>query len=276
MRYGIILPLINGKVTENIDCLKNITNPNIDSIWVRDVVISSKNNSDSGSRISPFLHLSKLAEADTEKYILGTGVLSAIYRNVEVTIQDMISLSELYPNSNFIYAIGIGGKKEAFDSLHFDWEKKDLYYNKWIQKYRTYYENQFYGGSTIFHKQQSELIWSKNQKLPKLTVATRNIEILQKNYSVIERNIIWFSDINTIKKLKIRFPDIELNMFLSVKLVDGKNKLKYVNERHKHFEISVDKLKDLSEEYASVGIHRLILSVNDVLINNNFFLLNMI
>lgn len=111
MRYGIILPLINGKVTENIDFLKNITNPNIDSIWVRDVVISSKDNSDSGSRISPFLHLSKLAEADTEKYILGTGVLSAIYRNVEVTIQDMISLSELYPNSNFIYAIGIGGKK---------------------------------------------------------------------------------------------------------------------------------------------------------------------
>lgn len=276
MKYGLILPLIEGEVTENIDLLKNITNTNIDSIWVRDVVISSKDNNDNGSRVSPFLHLSKLAEANLKKYILGTGVLSALYRNVEVTIQDMISLSELHSNSDFIYAVGIGGKKEAFDALQFNWEEKELYYDKWLQKYKIYYENQFYGGSFITKNQKSNLIWSKNQKLPKLTVATRNLEILQKNYSVIERNLIWFSDVDTIKDLKEKLPDIELNMFLSLKIVDGKNKLKYVDRGQKYFEISVDKLKDLSEEYASLGIHRLILSFNGDVSSSDFRLLNTI
>ena len=46
MKYGLMLPLIEGEVTENIDLLKNIINTNIDSIWVRDVVISSKDNND--------------------------------------------------------------------------------------------------------------------------------------------------------------------------------------------------------------------------------------
>lgn len=272
MKYGLMLPLIEGEVTENIDLLKNIINTNIDSIWVRDVVISSKDNNDNGSRVSPFLHLSKLAEANLNNYIFGTGVLSALYRNVEVTIQDMTSLSELHPNSNFIYAVGIGGKKEAFDALQFNWEKKDLYYDKWLQKYKVYYESQFYGGSP--KNQKSNLIWSKNQKLPKLTVATRNLEILQKNHSIIERNLIWFSDVDTIKYLKEKFPDIELNMFLSLKIIDGENTIRYVDKGQKFFEISVDKLKDLSKEYDSLGIHRLILSFGGNVGDSDFHLLN--
>ena len=69
-------------------------------------------------------------------------------------------------------------------------------------------------------------------------------------------------------------PDIELNMFLSLKIVDGKNTIRYVDRGQKFFEISVDKLKDLSKEYASLGIHRLILSLGGNVGDSDFHLLN--
>lgn len=88
------------------------------------------------------------------------------------------------------------------------------------------------------------------------------MDLLQKYADIIERNIIWYSQPTIISDIKTSFPDIELNMFLRIKLVSKNNTLKF-DDKSRTIVVSPDKLRRLSEEYSTLGVERLILSLEN-------------
>ncbi|SDB07127.1 hypothetical protein SAMN02910293_00349 [Streptococcus henryi] len=259
-RYGIMLPISSNGHHSDIEILSSIDNDRIDSIWVRDLPIAEYRDKDEGSCLDPFLFLNELSSIFCNKFILGLAVINTSFRNPENTIREILSMLELKEKSKFIFGVGEGEKKEVFELLGIDYDNKKLLFEKWLKRYEAYYQNQVSGLSSIENK--TYMKWLKDIKIPKLTVSTRNIDLLQKYKDIIERNIIWYSQPNTISEIKKGFPDIELNMFLRINLVSKDNTLKF-DDKGGIIVVSPDKLRKLSEEYLTLGVDRLLLSLEN-------------
>lgn len=267
-RYGLVLPIKLNGFHSDIKLLSSICNDNIDSVWVRDIPVSQTKDSDEGSCLDSFIFLNELSIMLKNKFILGSAVLNTAFRTPENTIRQMLSTLELRKDSKFIFGIGEGEKEKVFDLLGVDYNDKKVLFEKWLDKYEIYFRNQSSHISSI--NSDTYLKWFGNVAIPKLTVSTRNISLLSKFENIIERNIIWYSNSKTIFELKEYFPNIELNMFLRIYLTSKPNILNFNNNGI--LIISSNKLRLLSEEYAKLGVERLLLSVEnpkttDILLN---------
>ena len=259
-KYGIMLPISLNGYHSDVELLTDIENNKIDSIWVRDLPVAQFLDRDEGSCLDPFLFVNELSSTFDKKFILGIAVINTSFRTPENTIREILSTLELKEKSKFIFGIGDGAKNAVFELLGINYDEKRILFEKWLDRYVAYYQNQVSGLSSV--ESRTYIKWFKDIKIPKLTVSTRNMDLLQKYADIIERNIIWYSQPTIIFDIKTSFPDIELNMFLRIKLVSKNNTLKF-DDKSRTIVVSPDKLRRLSEEYSTLGVERLILSLEN-------------
>lgn len=259
MKFGILLPIYDKDgIKKDIDLINIIDNDNVDSIWVRDIPIGQISDMDEGSKVDPFLFINKLARITNKN--LGIAVLNTAFRETEVTIREIMTLS-LFTNNKIMYGVGAGTKKDVFEHLGKSFQNKNNLFDDWLSKYAKYYYNQkkYYTTSDKVH-----LGWETDKKLPKLTVATTDIKLLKKHESIIERNIFWFQNAKNIRTLTRELPNIEMNMFISISQVTSNEiVMEHITKGNRSMlKIDINSFSILAKEYETLGIDRLILALD--------------
>ena len=261
MKYGLLMPLTFQSIDKNIELVNQLENENIDSLWLRDIPLIQTSNTDFGSKLDIFTQLTYMAEKVNQRYILGSAVINTGFRTVIPTINAMMSLISLYPNRKFDFGIGEGTKQEACQATQLDWGNKTKEFIKWITKYNELSEKVFQNKIKVG---DAYMTWPKKvSSLPKLTLSTKNEEVINKFSSIIESDILWFSTQDEIKNLQLKFSNTNFQLFLSVDLVENFDGIDYINKGQKFIRLSPETLVALAAEYKTLGISRIILSINN-------------
>lgn len=261
MEYGIMLPTLdrNFNIDDELNRLNQLKNINKLRIWFRDLPATQKIDSDEGIAMDPLLAIQYVLS----KYgflKLGIGVLNTSFRNIMLTIRELITLGNLVNTENLIIGVGSGEKELLFKDSNISWSEKSLNFEFWLTEYNHHFNNLEQNGRINLKNHYYSM--GALKQIPRLAVATKNIDMVNKFDKLIDSNIIWLSNLEDISKLKQKIKNKKLIMFLPISINNAVKKIEIIQFEDRDILVMTEEiLKLYLRELEKSGVNEVIFSI---------------
>jgi|GEM_PF-4067966 len=258
IKLGLLLPIgLDPFSKEQKDLIYKIAKTSLESLWVRDLPISSKVDNDIGTWYDPFVYLGYLSKIieNNVNCKLGIAALNTSIRNPIITSKSIASLQILSNNQLFI-GLGSGEKKEILNS--FDVKDKE----KSLIKFMNFLNESLWIQKPDF-KEKVTLSLPKTYTPPLIHLASSS-DIVWRNVSVpIEGWLTWFLSPKIFKQkyakitnnIKIKEVTMNINLIISEKHIFKMLNYKGINSIY----TGEKKLYELFLIYSKLGVNRFLI-----------------
>ena len=214
----------NFNIDDELNRLNQLKNINKLRIWFRDLPATQKIDSDEGIAMDPLLAI---------QYVLSKyGFLK----------------------------LGIGEKELLFKDSNISWSEKSLNFEFWLTEYNHHFNNLEQNGRINLKNHYYSM--GALKQIPRLAVATKNIDMVNKFDKLIDSNIIWLSNLEDISKLKQKIKNKKLIMFLPISINNAVKKIEIIQFEDRDILVMTEEiLKLYLRELEKSGVNEVIFSI---------------